>query len=117
MSRAPAMLIQVLEQKLSYLGLEVKKINTSQVKASQYDHKADTYKRKQLSERWHVFEDGTSVQRDLYSAFLICYTTETLDGIDRKACLRNYQQFKQLQDEEILRIRNQNGTTIRWYVA
>lgn len=117
MSRAPAMLIQVLEQKLSYLDLEVKKINTSQVKASQYDHKADTYKRKQLSERWHVFEDGTSVQRDLYSAFLICYTTDTLDGIDRKVCLRNYQQFKQLQDEEILRIRNQNGTTMRWYVA
>lgn len=73
------------------------------MRASQYDHRSDTYKKKQLSDRWHVFRDGTKVQRDLYSAFLISHTNEDLDQVDRKTCIRNYKTFKQLHDEEIVR--------------
>jgi hypothetical protein len=41
------------------------------LKTSQYDHSTDSFTKKSLSERWHVFGDGRGrVQRDVYSAFL-----------------------------------------------
>jgi hypothetical protein len=39
--------------------------------ASQYDHSTQTFTKKPLAQRWHVFGDGRGqVQRDVYSAFL-----------------------------------------------
>lgn len=118
MSRAPASLIAAIDRKLGYIGLSVKRINTKNARASQYDHKDNTYKKKPLSQRWHVFSDGTKVQRDMYSAFLIRNTTDTLDGIDRKACINEFDAFKKLHDQTIVQLRNQNiSNTLRWYVA
>ena len=70
-----------------------------------------------MSNRWHVFQDCTKVQRDIYSAFLICYTTDSLDSINRDACTRNYKNFKQLHDEEIMRLQELDNKSLRWYVA
>jgi hypothetical protein len=46
-------------------------IDVRQLKNSQYDHATNSFSKKNLSQRWHVFGDGRGrVQRDLYSAFL-----------------------------------------------
>ena len=43
-------------------------------RASQYDHTADDYIKKKLSNRMYHLTDGTLVQRDCYSLFLLyCY--------------------------------------------
>lgn len=117
MNRAPAALITAINRKLGYIDLEVREIDTFQAKCSQYDHKADIYKKKQLSDRWHIFSDEIKVQRDLYSAFLICYTNDSLTQVDREACICNYPTFKQLHDEEIEHLHQQNEKPLRWYVA
>jgi hypothetical protein len=67
--RASAMFLCILERKVKTNGGIFKKVNTQKFKASQYDHKANDYKKKELKERWHIFDDGTKIQRDLYSAF------------------------------------------------
>lgn len=117
LNRAPASLIEAIDQKLHYIGTSVQKVDTAQVRASQYDHMLDTYKKKQLSDRWHVFWDGSKVQRDLYSAFLIYCTSDTLDQIDRDLCILNFLRFKQLHDQEILRLQTEDNKTLRWYIA
>lgn len=117
LSRAPASLVSAVDRKLRYIGLSVKQVDTFHVRASQYDHKSDTYRKKPLSQRWHIFQDGTRVQRDLYSAFLVCYTNKALNCVDREACLRNYRIFKQLHDAEIARLHSADCRTLRWYTA
>ena len=67
-NRAPAMLITIIDRKLQYHGLGIKKIDTAKVKASQFDHFTKTYVKKPLSKRWNYFKQG-DIQRDLYSAF------------------------------------------------
>ena len=117
MSRAPAALIAAINQKLSYVGKGIKKINTFTVKASQYDHVSNTCNKKPLNQRWHTLPDGTKIQRDLYSGFLICYTNDELDHVDRKACIRNFKQFKELHDQEIAHLKELDNPGLRWYIA
>jgi len=50
--------------------------NTKTTKLSQYDHKSKTYSKKLLSQREHIFADGTKVQRDLYSAWLARFVVD-----------------------------------------
>lgn len=55
-------------------------------RASQYDHTADDYIKKKLSDRLYRLKDGTLVQRDWYSSFLLyCYDYKTQD-IDKNKC-------------------------------
>ena len=52
-------------------------------RASQYDHTADDYIKKKLSARMYHLSDGTLVQQDWYSSFLLyCYDYRT-KNIDR----------------------------------
>ena len=45
----------------------------------QYNHTADNYMKKKLSDRFYKLSDGTLVQRDWYSSFLLyCYDYRTL---------------------------------------
>lgn len=106
MIRAPGQIINALERKLSYIDKTIIKVDPYKAKASQYDHKSDTYKKKPLSQRWHYFEDGTKVQRDMYSAFLLC------NEMNRNKCKRNYKKFKQLHDEAVENIES----ALSWYV-
>lgn len=60
-------------------------------RASQYDHTADNYIKKKLSERMYYLSDGTQVQRDWYSSYLlysIDYVTKT---IDKNKCIANFE--------------------------
>ena len=129
LSRAPAMLVSTINRKLSYIDKSVKKIDSFKVKASQYDHRSDRFRKKTLSERWHYFrkpKEGAKadkVQRDLYSAFLICNTNDELDHVDRVSCKKNYRRFKKLHDDEIDRIKKMaremtsEGLALKWYIS
>ena len=60
-------------------------------RASQYDHTADDYIKKKLSDRLYKLRDGTEVQRDWYSSFLLyCYNYKTQD-IDKKKCITEFE--------------------------
>lgn len=105
-NKAPAMLITIIEQKLSYQGKTIKKVNTQTFKASQYHHVDDVHIKKELKQRWNVI-DGKNIQRDLYSAFLLMNSKATLKETDKEACNKNFEQFVQQHDECIVSLRNQ----------
>ena len=69
-------------------------------RASQYDHTADDYIKKKLSDRLYKLQDGTEVQRDWYSSFLLyCYDYKT-EGIDKEKCIASF--GKQYDKEKAL---------------
>ncbi|MBC8742029.1 transposase [Paraburkholderia sp. UCT31] len=69
--RAPGLFMDMLERKAERAGGQRDIIDVYRLKTSQYDHSTDTFTKKKLSERWHVFGDGRGrAQRDIYSAFL-----------------------------------------------
>lgn len=74
-------------------------------RASQYDHKSDSYNKKKLSQRWHKFEDGTKVQRDIYSAFLLLCHNDDLKTINRDTCTSKYEAFKKAHDKCVSNIK------------
>ncbi|WP_448911020.1 hypothetical protein [Holdemania massiliensis] len=62
-------------------------------RASQYDHTADAYIKKKLSDRMYKLADGTWVQRDWYSSFLLyCYDDQT-KNIDKKKCVSEFNNY------------------------
>ena len=58
---------------------------------------------KRLSRR-HNTINGEWVQRDLYSAFLLMNSDDTLEHADRNKCLQNYPQFKNMHNQCITEI-------------
>jgi hypothetical protein len=91
--RAPGMFVSMLRRKAASAGAEVVEFSTYKTRLSQYDHKADAYIKKPLSQRWHVFADGDKVQRDLYSAWLALFVTKTSSGediLDSSQCAKHW---------------------------
>jgi len=114
-NKAPSKFLEILDSKLKYFDKELHKVNTYTVKASQYNHFTNTYNKKQLSERWNIFNiDGEEIkiQRDLYSAFLIMNVNDKMDKVDRNKCINTYDNFKILHDKEIVRIQNSSNKKI-----
>ena len=66
-------------------------------RASQYDHTADDYIKKTLSQRMYRLTNGTLVQRDWYSSFLLYCINEEHTDIDRKRCLEFFESLYQLE--------------------
>ena len=97
------MFLDILEQKLKWYGKTLNKVNTWTVKASQYDHCEDTYKKKKLSQRWTTV-DGNDVQRDMYSSFLVMNTADDLKTIDKTRCEETFGNFLKLHDAEVIRL-------------
>src|SRR5690625_4142064 len=116
-NRAPAMLIEIIDRKLQYQGRKIKKINTSEVKASQFNHVTRAYNKKDLSERWNEDILGERIQRDMYSAFLIGNTVDTLDAVDVDLCNGQWQNFVILHHQEVARLEQHSNKQMRWYVA
>lgn len=110
-NRAPSMLLSCLERKLKYNGLKLNKVNTTKVRASQYNHFDDTYTKKSLSKRWNDF-GGILIQRDLYSSFLLMNMVhdKDLDKIDRDLCFKTFDVFLKLHDELISKLRKEPHT-------
>jgi hypothetical protein len=104
-NKAPAKLLMLLNNKLKYFGKELIKVNTREVKASQYNHLNGKYNKKKLSQRWNDL-DGIKVQRDLYSAFLIQHVNEDLKSINQEGCNEDFENFMILHAGEINRLNN-----------
>ena len=70
-------------------------------RASQYDHTADDYIKKKLSDRMYKLADGTLVQRDLYSSFLLyCYHFKTSD-MDKNKCTAKFDKCYNMEKDLI----------------
>ncbi|CAM4182549.1 RNA-guided endonuclease TnpB family protein [Bacillus manliponensis] len=115
-SRAPAMLLTIIDRKLGYQGRSIKKIDTYATKASQFNHLTREYAKKPLSERWHDVGEFR-IQRDLYSAFLIGNTTEMLNAVDVDVCNAQWENFVARHNCEIARLKQSPSKTLRWFVA
>lgn len=114
-NRAPAKLLEIINRKLSYKGYKLKKINTREVKASQYNPLSETYQRKDLKDRMIEVMPGIIVQRDMLSAFIIAHTNKNLRSINKKSCKRDFAKFKKLQDQELDYLRQNNQ--LSWYIS
>jgi hypothetical protein len=101
-NKAPAMLIEIINRKLIYDNLEILKINTQKVKASQYNHFTGEYNKKELKDRWN---NDIEIQRDCYSAFLIMNVNGDLETINQELCNVTYSKFKEKHDIEINRLK------------
>ena len=110
-NKAPSMLLTILDNKLKWHNKELLKIDTTKVKASQYNHIEDNYIKKELSERWNNFGEF-KIQRDLYSSFLIMNVKDNLKEIDRELCFNEFDNFKILHDKEINRLLNSKDKRI-----
>ena len=88
----------IVKRKLDQTGGKYHEVNTRKFKASQYDHVTDTYTKKKLTKRHH-WADRDWVQRDLYSAFLLMNSDQSLEHADRDLCLLHYPSFKKLHDQ------------------
>ena len=104
-NKAPSMFLIILDNKLKWNNTQLNKIDTYNIKASQYNHITNEYVKKDLNERWNNFGDF-KIQRDLYSAFLIMNVNDDLKSIDRKSCFERFDNFKLLHDIEIERLKN-----------
>ena len=111
-NKAPSMLLDIIARKLGYNGLELNKVDTFNIKASQFNHFDQTCVKKSLSTRWNIFDNGDKVQRDLYSAFLIMNVRNDLKSIDIEECNKTYDHFKQMHDKEIIRLKSSNRKLI-----
>lgn len=62
-------------------------------RASQYDHTCDAYIKKKLSDRMYALNDGTVVQRDLYSSYLLYHYDPETGRIDKENCISQFEEF------------------------
>ena len=102
-NRAPSMLLEIIDRKLSYYSKQLIEIDTWNAKASQFNHFDGTYNKKKLSQRWNDF-NGIKVQRDLYSAFLIMNVADDLKSFDIDKCNKRFENFYQLHNLEVERL-------------
>lgn len=110
-NRAPALLIEIIDRKLGYVGKNIIKVNTFKVKASQLNHSTNEYEKKTLSKRWAEISEN-KIQRDLYSAFLIKNVKENLEEVDIEKAEKGFKIFVQLHNEEIERIKESSVKTL-----
>ena len=102
-NRCPSGFQTAVEQKFKVSGgiyIEV----SNDYRALQYDHTADDYIKKKLSDRMYHLADGTLVQRDWYSSFLLyCYDYRT-KNIDRDRCISEFEECYSKEEVLIKRI-------------
>ena len=78
--------IENVESKEIYTYIEV----PNSYRASQYDHTVDDYIKKKLSDRLYKLQDGTEVQRDWYSSFLLYCYDHKIQKIDKHKCITEF---------------------------
>lgn len=104
-NKAPGSFLSILEEKAIRFGGTFQRIVTWEAKASQFDHQTGKYNPKKLSQRWHILSDGTKIQRDLYSAFLIQHTSTNLKSFDQSCCSKDFPAFIAMHDKAISRLK------------
>ena len=103
-NRSPGLMQTDLKTKATQYGIPYYEIDIHQYRASQLHHDTGEYIKPTLNERFKTIE-GCKVQRDLYSAFLICHTDDTLTAPDFKACHLDFPHFVKMQDTLILNMK------------
>lgn len=103
-NRSPGLMQTDLKAKATQYGIPYYEIDVYQYRTSQLHHDTGEYIKPALSERFKTIE-GYKVQRDLYSAFLICHTDDTLTAPDFKACNLDFPHFIKMQDTLILNMK------------
>ena len=103
-NRSPGLMQADLKSKATQYEIPYYEIDIHQYRASQLHHDTGEYIKPALSERFKTIE-GHKVQRDLYSAFLICHTDDTLTAPDFKACHLDFPHFVKMQDTLILNMK------------
>ena len=112
-NRAPKTFLTLLSQKLKqYAGTELHEVDTKQYRASQFDHTDRQYHKKTLSTRMFPLANGDTVQRDLYSAFLLMNPNDTLTAPDGDACDRFYPTFLRLHGQALDTIKANRSMTV-----
>ena len=109
--RAPARFLLELERKVEAVGGVYAEVDTKEFKASQYNHVTDTYEKIPLSQREKEI-GNRKVQRDLYSAFLIRNADLDFKHPDREKCEYEFEDFANLQDQLILKMK-ESGLSMR----
>ena len=104
--RSPGLFIKTLEEKANRYNVKFEKIDTTKIKASQYEHDKDDFVKHKLSERTKII-DKNLVQRDLYSAYII-KNVEDLENINKSKCKKDFKKFIKNQEQEFKRIKNLN---------
>ena len=102
-NRAPGYFQMKLQQKFQNTNGKYIEVSNN-YKASQYDHTTDNYIKKKLDDRYYALNDGTMVQRDMYSAFLLFNINLFNKFIDKEKCKSNFNNFYQLQNKRIYEI-------------
>ena len=106
-NRSPALFLQILKQKCDQYGLGYQTVDPRIIKASQYDHVKDEYKKVPLKQRWKEI-GGESVQRDLYSAYLLQHIDIVTGEIERNGCISDFEQFVKRQDELVRQMKEEH---------
>ena len=108
-NHAPAMFVDILENKVKSLGGTFIRANTNNA-ASQYDFSNNSFKegedRHGLNERAITLSNGNTHQRDMLAAFNLQHLTDEKKQYDVEAMKRDYERFCQLEQEEIQRYKN-----------
>ena len=113
-NNAPGIFIRKMEEKLSYFGKELIKINPFKTKASQFNHISQEFKKCSLEVRSKKLIQGIVVQRDLYSAFLI-KNVENLSEYNMEKINGQFNEFYEKQLKEVERIKNEGS--LKFYVS
>ena len=113
-NNAPGIFLRKIEEKLSYFGKELIKINPFKTKASQFNHISQEFKKCSLEVRFKELIKGIVVQRDLYSAFLI-KNVENLSEYNMGKINQQFEKFYQNQLKEVERIKNESS--LKFYVS
>ncbi len=111
-NKAPSMFLTILKNKLKAKGGLYYEVNTRELKASQYNHLDRKYNKKKLNQRWNYFnynDNDIKVQRDMYSAYLIKNVNEDLSSINNEQCTRDFDNFLEMHNKEILRLQGLNN--------
>ncbi|MCD7950191.1 MAG: hypothetical protein LUG12_08030 [Erysipelotrichaceae bacterium] len=116
--RAPSLFLTILENKSKQYGGTYRTVNTQAYKASQYDHIEGKYIKVSLSQREkHIGE--VTVQRDLYSAYLIANADfSAVDDKgrsvkpDRDKCIERFDEFVEMHDK-CINIMKEKGITMK----
>ena len=77
-------------------------------RASQYDHTNGEYVKRKLSQRLFSLSDGTVVQRDLYSSFLLYNASFDDMGqliLDGMSCIGSFTSINRMHEEKMEKIR------------
>lgn len=98
--RSPSRFLSELKRKAESSGGTYIEVNTQTFRASQYNHVTDECTKIPLSQRFKLIGND-SVQRDLYSAFLIKNTDSTFKHPDRDKCIYEFENFVAVHNETI----------------